>query len=78
MPHGTHVERGMEIAHAITKNAPLGLRAMKEAALRYIAAAEAAAIAAIPAISERVMGTKDAKEGIRSFVERREARFTGH
>ena len=35
------------------------------------------AIAAIPAIHERVMGTEDAKEGIRSFVERREARFTG-
>jgi hypothetical protein len=46
-------------------------------ALRYIAADEAAAIAAIPAIRERVMGTEDAREGIRSFVERREARFAG-
>ena len=67
----------MEIAQAIAKNAPLGLRAMKQAALRYIAADEAAAIAAIPAISAQVMGTEDAQEGIRSFVERREARFTG-
>jgi len=77
VPFGKHIDRAMEIAHAIAKNAPLGLRAMKEAALRYIAAGEADAIAAIPAISEQVMDSEDAKEGIRSFVERREARFTG-
>jgi enoyl-CoA hydratase/carnithine racemase len=77
VPLGKHIDRAMEIAHAIAKNAPLGLRAMKEAALRFIAANEAAAISAIPAISAQVMGTEDAKEGIRSFVERREARFTG-
>ncbi len=77
VPFGKHVERGMELAHQIAKNAPLGLRAMKEAALRYLAAGEAAAIAAIPAIRERVMQTEDAKEGILSFVQRREARFTG-
>jgi enoyl-CoA hydratase/carnithine racemase len=78
VPYGKHIERGMELAHAIAKNAPLGLRAMKEAALRYIAASEAAAIAAIPAVRERVLSSEDAKEGIRSFVERREARFSGH
>jgi enoyl-CoA hydratase len=77
VPQGKQIERGMEIAHAIARNAPLGLRAMKEAALRYIAAGEEAAIAAIPAISAAVMGTEDASEGIRSFVERREARFSG-
>ena len=77
VPFGKHVARGMELAHQIAKNAPLGLRAMKAAALSYIAAGEAAAVAAIPAIRDRVMQTEDAKEGIRSFVERREARFTG-
>jgi enoyl-CoA hydratase/carnithine racemase len=68
----------MELAHLIAKNAPLGLRAMKQAALRYNEAGEAAAIAAIPAVRERVLSSEDAKEGIRSFVERREARFSGH
>jgi enoyl-CoA hydratase/carnithine racemase len=77
VPYGKHIERGMELAHAIAKNAPLGIRATKQAALRYIAAGEAAAIAAIPAIRERVLASEDAKEGIRSFVERREARFSG-
>ncbi|MFO1158567.1 MAG: crotonase/enoyl-CoA hydratase family protein [Reyranellaceae bacterium] len=77
VPAGQQVERALAIAEQIARNAPIGLRAMKEAALRYIGAGEAMAIAAIPTIHERVMGTEDAKEGIRSFVERRAAQFQG-
>ncbi len=77
VPFGKHVERAMELAQRIARNAPLGLRAMKEAALTYIAAGEAAAVAAIPTVRDRVMSSRDAAEGIRSFVERREARFEG-
>ena len=77
VPAGQQVERAVEIARRIAGNAPLGLRAMKEAALRYIQAGEAMAVAAIPAIHAAVMDTEDAKEGIRSFVERREAKFQG-
>jgi enoyl-CoA hydratase len=50
---------------------------MKEAALKYIEAAEHASVAAIGKVRERVMDSEDAKEGIRSFVERRDARFQG-
>jgi enoyl-CoA hydratase/carnithine racemase len=77
VPHGKQIERGMELAHRVAQNAPLGLRAMKQAALRYIEAGEAAAIAAIADVRDRVLNSEDAKEGIRSFVERREARFSG-
>jgi len=77
VPAGQQVERAVEIARRIARNAPLGLRAMKEAALKYIQAGEAMAVAAIPEIHAAVMGTEDAKEGIRSFVERREAQFQG-
>jgi enoyl-CoA hydratase/carnithine racemase len=77
VPAGQQVIRAVEIARQIARNAPIGLRAMKEAALRYIQAGEAMAIAAIPAIHERVMATEDAQEGIRSFVERRQAHFQG-
>ena len=35
------------------------------------------AVAVIPDIHAQVMDTEDAREGIRSFVERREARFQG-
>ena len=77
VPAGQQVARAIEIAQRIAGNAPIGLRAMKEAALKYIQAGEAMAIAAIPAIHAQVMDTEDAKEGIRSFVERREAKFQG-
>ena len=51
VPAGQQVERAVEIARRIAQNAPRGLRAMKEAALRYIQAGEAMAVAAIPAMA---------------------------
>jgi enoyl-CoA hydratase len=77
VPAGKQVERAMEIAEAIAKNAPLGIRAMKAAALKYIEAAERSAVDAIAQVRERVMNSADAQEGIRSFVERRAAHFQG-
>ncbi|MER7455099.1 crotonase/enoyl-CoA hydratase family protein [Nocardia beijingensis] len=77
VPHGTQLQRALELANTITKNAPLGLRAMKEAALKYVEAAEQAAIDEIPRIREKVFASEDFKEGIQSFIERREAQFSG-
>jgi enoyl-CoA hydratase/carnithine racemase len=76
-PYGKHRERAMEIARLICKCAPIGLRATKQAALTYIHEGEQAAIATIPAIEKTVFATEDFKEGIQSFVERREANFQG-
>lgn len=76
-PYGRHRERAMEIAHQICKCAPIGLRATKEAALTFIQQGEQAAIAVIPEIRKKVFASEDFKEGIQSFVERREARFQG-
>ncbi|TWT13510.1 crotonase/enoyl-CoA hydratase family protein [Reyranella sp. CPCC 100927] len=77
VPFGQQVERALAIARLIAANAPLGIQVTKEAALKYIEVGEAASIAMLPAIRERVMGTEDAKEGIRSFIERRAAVFQG-
>jgi enoyl-CoA hydratase/carnithine racemase len=77
VPAGAQVERAMEIARIIAANAPLGIQVTKEAGRRFTEAGERAAIDAVPAIRERVMGTADAAEGIRSFVERRAAVFQG-
>jgi len=38
---------------------------------------ERAAVEAIPSIEKAVFGTEDFKEGLQSFIERREARFKG-
>lgn len=77
VPAGQQTVRAMEIAGLIAANAPLGIQATKAAALSYIGAGEAAAIAVIPSIREKVMDSADAREGIMSFIERRPARFTG-
>lgn len=45
--------------------------------MAYIEGGEQAAIARIPSIKEKVFATEDFKEGIQSFVERRNARFSG-
>jgi enoyl-CoA hydratase/carnithine racemase len=76
-PAGQQVERAMAIADIIARNAPLGIQVTKEAGRKFIEAGEQAAIAVVPQIRDRVMGTEDAKEGIQSFVERRAAVFKG-
>lgn len=77
VPAGEQVDRAMAIAEIIAKNAPLGIQATKEGALQFIAAGEQAAIDYLPDLKARVLNSADAMEGIQSFIERREAVFTG-
>jgi enoyl-CoA hydratase/carnithine racemase len=77
VPAGRQIERAMELARIIAGNAPLGIQVTKEAGRKFIEGGERAAIDFIPTIRERVLNTADAAEGIRSFVERRPAVFTG-
>ncbi|MCP3443839.1 crotonase/enoyl-CoA hydratase family protein [Bradyrhizobium sp. CCGUVB14] len=74
---GEQVARAMALAAIIARNAPLGIQVTKEAATKYIEGGEAAAIAYIPKIRDRVLSSADAKEGIQSFIERRAAVFQG-
>lgn len=74
---GRQIERAIELAEIIAGNAPLGVQVTKEAARVYVESGEQAAIDYIPTIRERVLGTADAAEGVRSFVERRVAKFEG-
>lgn len=76
-PFGKHRERAMEIARLICKVAPIGLQVTKQAALTFIEHGEKTAIDIVPSIREKVFATEDFKEGIKSFVERREANFQG-
>ena len=73
----TGLTMALDLARRICRNAPLGIRATKEAALKYLEGGEQAAIACIPQIREKVFASEDFKEGIQSFIERREARFQG-
>lgn len=77
VPAGQQIERAMEVAQLIAKNAPLGIQVTKEAAVQFIAGGERAAVDYIPKVWDRVMNSEDAKEGIQSFIERRAAVFRG-
>lgn len=77
VPYGQQLERAFELAHEICRNAPLGVRATKAAALKYLDQGESAAIAAIDEVKGAVFTSQDFREGIASFIQRREANFQG-
>jgi enoyl-CoA hydratase/carnithine racemase len=77
VPAGQQVDRGMELAQIIARNAPLGVQVTKAAGRKFIEVGERAAIEVIPQIRGRVLDSEDAREGIQSFVERRAAVFQG-
>ncbi len=77
VPAGEQIARAMELAAIIARNAPLGIQVTKEAAAKYAEHGEAAAIAWIPAIRERVLKSADAREGIQSLIEWRPAVYQG-
>lgn len=70
--------RARAIAHTIADQAaPLGVRATLASAHRARDDGDAAAIARLRPEVTRLFGSEDAAEGVRSFVERRPAMFSG-
>lgn len=71
-------DRAIEIAETIaTKSAPLGVRVSLASAHRAHVEGDAAAIERLRPDIGRLFGTADGVEGLQSFVERRDANFTG-
>ena len=75
---GRQVERAAELAEAIaTKSAPLGVKTTLASAHRARLEGEAAAFARLEPDMAELFETEDGREGLASFVERREAKFSG-
>lgn len=73
----TAFETALKIATTITKQAPLAVQAsLQNARMAFVEGDEAALKNLIPT-ARGLMLTEDAKEGLQSFVERREAVFKG-
>jgi enoyl-CoA hydratase/carnithine racemase len=71
-------DRGLELARSIAGDAaPLAVRATLESAQQALVEGDAAAVAGFGPGLQRLFGTADVAEGVASFVERRQARFTG-
>jgi enoyl-CoA hydratase/carnithine racemase len=75
---GSELPRAIELAEAIaSRSAPLGVRTTLESAHRARLEGEAAAFARLEPDMVALFETEDGREGLMSFIERREARFTG-
>ncbi|HTZ38974.1 MAG TPA: crotonase/enoyl-CoA hydratase family protein [Syntrophales bacterium] len=74
---GRQIERALEIAEKIARQAPLGVQASLKSARQARIEGERAAIARLLPDLVPIMKSEDAAEGIQSFIERREARFKG-
>ncbi|MFO0628873.1 MAG: crotonase/enoyl-CoA hydratase family protein [Polyangiales bacterium] len=74
---GAQLVRARTIADTIARQAPLAVQASLVNARAAVEEGHAAALAALMPAARALMATEDAREGVLSFVERREARFTG-
>jgi enoyl-CoA hydratase len=77
VPVGQQLERAVAIAETIAAQAPLGVRATLASARKALVDGHEAARRELLPTMRKLMGTEDAREGVRSFLERRTARFTG-
>jgi enoyl-CoA hydratase len=77
VPAGRQVERAAEIAALIAAQAPAGVQGTLANARIARDGGEGAAAEHLRSVLPGILASEDAAEGLRSFVERREARFTG-
>lgn len=76
VPAGTQRERAVAIAHTIAAQAPLGVQATLANA-RVACRGEQAAREHLAGVLPGLLASQDTAEGVASFVERRDAVFTG-
>ncbi len=74
---GKQVDRAFEIARTVSLQAPLGVQATLASSRRARVYGDAAAIERLLPDLIPIMKSEDVKEGINSFIERREANFKG-
>jgi enoyl-CoA hydratase/carnithine racemase len=76
-PLGHQLERGLALAHRIAKQAPLAVQATIVSARTALERGYAAALAELMPEARKLMASDDAREGLMSFLERRDGKFTG-
>ena len=78
VPAGEQLARAVALAHLIAKQAPLGVYGtLANARIAERADAERGAAAHLQSVLPSLVSSDDAAEGVLSFLERREASFTG-
>ncbi|MBX3589190.1 MAG: crotonase/enoyl-CoA hydratase family protein [Ramlibacter sp.] len=77
VPAGQELETALQIAQAIAAQAPLAVVATRLNALKAVEHGPVVAMHEFIDVQKRLSNSEDAAEGVRSFVEKRAARFTG-
>lgn len=77
VPAGQQLEEAVRIAEAIAAQAPLAVVATRLNAVKAVEHGPLPAMAEFIDVQQRLSKSEDAAEGVRSFVEKRAARFTG-
>lgn len=77
VPHGTQLERAVQVAERIAAQAPLAVQATLANARLAVRSGEAAARAALGPELVRLMQTEDAQIGMQSFLTRTTPHFVG-
>jgi enoyl-CoA hydratase/carnithine racemase len=77
VPHGKQLERALELAERVAKQAPLGVAAVIRSGRISLRQGELEASKQLLPDLKPILASEDANEGVMSFLERREAKFTG-
>jgi len=77
VPAGQELEEALHIARRIAEQAPQAVVATRLNALKALEQGPLAAMAEFIEVQQRLANSEDAAEGVRSFVEKRAAHFTG-
>jgi enoyl-CoA hydratase/carnithine racemase len=77
VPAGTQLTEAIRIAESIAAQAPLAVVATRLNVMKAIEQGPLAATAEFASVQQRLAQSEDAAEGVRSFVEKRPARFSG-
>ena len=77
VPAGSELDEALKLANAIAAQAPLAVVATRLNALKAVEHGPIEAMREFIDTQQRLSRSEDAAEGVRSFVERREAQFNG-
>jgi enoyl-CoA hydratase len=77
VPAGQELDEALRIAQSVAAQAPLAVVATRLNALKAVEQGPLEAMEEFIVVQQRLSNSEDAKEGVRSFVEKRDARFHG-